>query len=162
MARLAHIKLDWYEMQQAAACGVSRQIESFRHNAKPKLGYWSWHSHIEGAAAELAVAKALNIYWPASVNTYKGPDLGLNIQVRLREPSTSSAFQPQLIVRPTDKDSEVFILVVGNSPEFTVAGGIVGLSAKRESWLCDPGGRGPAYFVPFNELLDLSQLPIEV
>lgn len=159
MAQPEHIKLEWYELQVAAACGASRQIESFRLSAQPKLNYWSWHSHIEGAAAELAVAKYLNCHFPASVNTFKGADLGKNIQVRAREPNAK--YPPQLIIRPTDQDDEVFVLVVGASPNWEIIGGIVGRDGKRPEWIKDPGNKGPAYFVPKHYLKPLSQLPLE-
>ena len=79
-----HITLAWYELEMGGIIGLQRQIESFRKNLTPKLGYWSWHSHIEGALAELAVAKALNTYWSGSVNTFGAADIGADIQVRLR------------------------------------------------------------------------------
>lgn len=152
-----HIRLEWYELEQAGIIGLQRQIEAFRKNLTPKLGYWSWHSHIEGALAELAVAKALNIYWAGGVNTFGAADVGADIQVRLRKPKTPEEL-PALIVRPNDKPTDIYILVTGESPQFTVVGWISGLQAQNPEFLADYGGRGAAYFVPQHYLRSLHEL----
>ena len=137
--------------------GLQRQIESFRKNLTPKLGYWSWHSHIEGALAELAVAKALNTYWSGSVNTFGAADIGTDIQVRLRKQRADEP-PPDLIVRPADNPDCVYVLVVGESPNFTVVGWISGAAAKQECYKQNYGGRGEAYFVPQYSLNSINTL----
>lgn len=150
------IMLEWYELQMACTVGVQRQIEAFRKNLVPKLGYWSWHSHIEGAAGELAVAKALSLYWNGSVNTFGKADLMDDIQVRLRK--TTSDFEPCLIVRPEDDDAHLFVLVIGESPFFHVVGWLYGHECKKPEWYKTYGQKRPAFFAPIAALRDINDL----
>lgn len=102
-----------------------------------------WSEHIEGACGEAAVAKVLNRFWNGSVDTFAtGGDVG-DIQVRTR-----SSHDYELLVRPDDRDSDVFILVTGRAPTFRVIGYIWGRDAKRPEWLQTHGSRPAAYFVP--------------
>lgn len=99
--------------------------------------------HYDGACAEVAAAKALGIYWPASVNSYKDADLAPDWQVRGR-----SRHDYELIVRPDDADEHRYVLVTGVAPKLVVRGWMWGREAKREEWLKGHGGRPAAYFVP--------------
>lgn len=148
------VTLDWYELQMAANVGLARQIESLRrglhdaHGLKDEAG---WNLHIEGAAGEIAFAKAAGKYWGGSVNTFKDPDLGGRIQIRTR----SGGVRNSLIVRPGDDDQDIFVLVIGRSPKFLVAGWMLGQVAKNQAWMQTYGGRPAAYFVPREELWPL-------
>lgn len=153
------VTLEWYELQLCCTIGSQRQIEAFRKNLAPKLGYWSWHSHIEGAAGELAVAKALNMYWSGSVNTFGQADIGADIQVRLRK--STSDFEPCLIVRPEDDDAHLFVLVIGESPYFHVIGWLYGHECKKAEYFKTYGQKRPAYFVPIPQLRDIHDLTEE-
>lgn len=143
-------------MAMAAGVGVRRQIEAFRAGRQDQHGATSaevggrgrgWHLHIEGAAGEMAVAKALNRHWSASVNTFKvGGDVG-RVQVRTR-----SRHDYELIVRPEERDTDAFILVTGIAPAFRVHGWCYGREAKREEWRQNHGGHGAAFFVPASAL----------
>ncbi|GAA3348560.1 hypothetical protein GCM10020358_67440 [Amorphoplanes nipponensis] len=144
------------EMQHAAMVGAFRQIESMRlrlgdqFEADPDN---AWSIHIEGAAGEMAAAKALGRYWAMPVNTFKhGGDVG-ELQIRTR-----SRHHNELIVRPGDRDSDAFVLVTGRSPHFRIHGYITGGQAKRRYWLHGYGGRPPAYFVPQSALRPLELL----
>lgn len=146
------VTLDWFELALAAEVGVRRQLESFREGRRDLYGAKSaegggrgrgWHLHIEGAAGELAVAKALGRFWNGSVNTFRqGGDVGA-VQVRTR---SRHWYDP--IVRTHDRDEDYFVLVTGVAPSFRVVGWIRGADAKRPEWLRDHGGHGEAYFVP--------------
>jgi hypothetical protein len=150
------VSLTPVEMQQAAMIGVLRQIESIRLRLKDSFGADpdnGWSLNIEGAAGEMAVAKILDLYWGMPVNTFKrGGDVG-HIQVRTR-----SRHHSELIVRPGDRDDDVFVLVTGRSPHFQVHGYIAGGQAKQRCWLHGYGGRPPAYFVPQSALHPLQLL----
>jgi hypothetical protein len=146
------IELSWSEVEIAAGVGMRRQIESLRSALPDKHGYEGegWNIHIEGAAGELVVAKALGRYWDGSVGTFKrGGDVG-NIQVRTRSKITYD-----LIVRDDDKDDDWFVLVLGKIPTFYIAGYIQGVNAKNKDWLQTYGNRPPAYFVPQPVLIQL-------
>lgn len=86
--------------------------------------HYSWQTDIEAACAEMAVAKALNIYWDGSVNKFKkdGPDLPPDIEVRTTEYKNG-----HLILRDGDKkycNDMRFVLVVGEAPKFYLSGWI--------------------------------------
>lgn len=148
------VTLSLSETHAAISVGALRQIEAIRqarpdrHGAKAEDG---WSLHIEGAAGEMAAAKALGRYWDMPVNTYKqGGDVG-DLQVRTR-----SRHDYELIVRDGDRDGDTFILVTGRIPRFQVHGYIRGRDAKRPEWARNHGGRASAYFVPQAALTHIS------
>jgi hypothetical protein len=151
-APVPHIEvtLDTGEVFTAAQNGFFRQFEALRqgrpdrHGAQPEGG---WDLHIEGAAGEMAYAKARQRYWGAPVNTFKhGGDVG-EIQIRTR-----SLHHYELIVRPGDRDDDIFVLVTGRIPTFRVRGWIRARDAKQPEWSKTHGGREAAFFVPHSAL----------
>ena len=101
----------------------------------------------------MAFAKATENYWSASVATFKGR-VGDRIQVRWR-----SRPDYDLMVRPSDSDQDIFVLVLGKIPALNVVGWIRGGAAKQDRSIQDHGGRPPAWFVPQDELIsDLAAL----
>ena len=148
------VKLTWFELWQASQVGCRRHIEAvqagFGQGAVPDQ---NWNYHVEGAAAEMATAKAFGWYWSASVNTFQDADIGNRIQIRWRSKPTY-----ELIVRPKDRDEDYFILVRGQSPQYEIVGGILGRDAKRDEWLQTYGGRKPAYFVPNDALCPVEEM----
>lgn len=153
---MIRVDLTEAELNMAAGVGVARHMQALRENRPDRYGARrddGWTIHIEGAAGELAVAKAMGRYWHAPVGTFRrGGDVG-PIQVRTRSDPTY-----QLLIRPGDRDSDVFVLVTGIAPNFTVHGWIRARDAKRPEWLHPHGGRPPAYFVPQDAL---HPLPVE-
>ena len=150
MDSLALVKLTWHEAAIGAEIGKLRRLTSIKNGrsqtAGAKLG---WTEDIEGACAELALAKYLGIYWNGSVDTFKSqPDVG---ELEVRHTSYPNG---KLIVRPHDSDTATFVLIVGTCPEYRIVGTKVGLEAKRPEWLSDPtsANRPSAYFVPQSEL----------
>jgi hypothetical protein len=110
--------------------------------------------HVYGTWAEMVVAKALGCYWEPTVDTFKSPDVGQNIQVRWAERP-----EHRLIVRPADDASHVYVLVSGFGPDFEVRGWMDGASAKREAYHTELGnGRPPVYAIPSEVLYPLSAL----
>lgn len=153
------VELTPYEMFLAAQIGIRRQVEARtkglkdRHGVDPDAG---WGIHVEGAAGEMAFAKALDRFYSGSVNTFKfGGDVG-QIQVRTR-----SRDDYELIVRADDKDDDSFVLVCGIAPRFVVKGWMPGREAKRPEWLKAHGGRPPAWFVPQAALWPLESIERE-
>lgn len=150
------VRLSWPEVWQAVSIGALRHISALRQGRPDRHGYdggQGWTIHIEGAAGEIAVAKALDRFWAAPVNTYKvGGDVG-PIQVRTR-----SRANYELLVRPDDLDGATFVHVTGQIPRFVVHGWLTGTEAKRPEFLQEHGGRPPAYFVPRSCLHPIEQL----
>lgn len=152
---MIEVTLDWFEVTRAAQVGLQRQVHAMAAGKPDVFGYEGdgWNIHIEGALGELAFAKATNRYWSGPVNTFKeGGDVG-SIQVRTR-----SRDDYDLIVRPNDRDQDVFVLVLGKCPTYKVVGWLVGSSAKKERFLQKHGGRAPAYFVPKEHLNGMNTL----
>lgn len=150
------ITLEWYELASACLVGMRRQLAALRRHLPDRYGcdeFDGWSVHIEGAAGEMAVAKALNQYWNGSVNTFHASDIGAHIQVRTRHLHTYD-----LIVRPLDSNADAFVLVTGKAPTFTIQGWLQGHHAKQPKYLQTYGGRPAAYFIPQPDLLPISSL----
>lgn len=150
------VNLEWYEVSRAALVGVSRNVEALRkglQSARSIADDKLWGVHILGALGECAFCKVTNRYWSGSVNTFKGGDVGENIQIRTR-----SKHDYDLIVRESDKDSDVFVLVTGGPTDFFVHGWMLGRDAKDPKWRANHGGHGQAYFVPKGALNGIEPL----
>lgn len=98
--------------------------------------------HLEGAAGELAVAKFLGRYWNGSLGQMRAGDVG-QVQVR-----TTKHQNGCLILHPSDRDDDVFILAIGEAPTLRLAGWIRGRDGKQEKFRRDPVGGRAAFFVP--------------
>lgn len=145
-------KLEWYEVQRAAYVGVERHIRAVQRGARNAHGMQATEveglvCHIDGACGECAYCKATQRYWPASVDTFKLPDVGRNIQVRTR-----SRPDYELIVRPDDPPNDAFVLVTGTIPLYHVVGWIKAADAHRPEWWQTHGNRPGAWFVPHHAL----------
>jgi hypothetical protein len=143
------IELLWHEYAMASEIGRLRQLAAIRRGSPDKHGFegLGWSEHIEGACGELVVARYLGIYWNGSVDTFKSPDLGANIQVRTRASHTY-----ELIVRPNDADDDIFVLVTGKCPVYRLRGFLRGSEAKMGEYSQKHGGRPEAFFVPHARL----------
>jgi hypothetical protein len=150
------VRLTEMEMRIGCLVGSARHIESLqsaRRDAHGKGADGGWTEHINGACGEMAAAKALNLYWPAHINNFKGPDLsgpGYDIQVRTRSQS-----HYDLLVRDDDNDEHFFVHVLGQAPEYEVVGMMKGRDAKRLEWRQNYGERPPAFFVPREALVPI-------
>lgn len=145
------------EMHLAAENGTLRVIESIKKGLKDRHGFEGpgWDINVEGAAGEIAAAKALGTYWGGTVNTFKTVgDVGA-LEVRTR-----SKDYYELIVREGDNSDAVFILVTGRAPTFNVVGWIKASDAKQKKFSKRHGGRPPAYFVPHDDLHPIETLKI--
>jgi hypothetical protein len=112
-----------------------------------------WKEHIDGACAEMAVAKHFGVYWDASVDRYGSTyDVG-KMQVR------SSWSVPDLKVKPSDADWVYVVFAWGQAPTFDLCGWIVAGEAKRPEWYHDRGNGGAyAYWVPQSQLRPMREL----
>lgn len=115
--------------------------------------------HVAGAIGEMAVSKAIGAYFEPTINTFKAPDLPGGIQVRTR---TKPHYQ--LLVRPDDKESEIYVHVIAEMkgrfvPSVCdVRGWAFGHECKRAEYLKSWGGRPAAHFVPDNILHSIESL----
>ena len=139
-----NIHLTEEEIKHAISVGCARQMSSIKKNLKNANGFEGdeWGVNIEGAMGELATAKALNMNWDATVDTFKANDLE-GIQVRTR-----SNHYWDLIIRPNDDDEAIWVLVTGKNGKYVVRGWCYGHEGKKKQWLKDYANRPPAYFIP--------------
>lgn len=147
------VRLTSGEMMQAALVGVMRHVGNLKRGRQDAHGYAGdgWAAHIEGACGELALAKALGLYWSGALE-FRADDVG-RLQVRTR-----SRHDYDLIVHPEDPDDRPFVLVTGKAPDFRVGGWIMGRDAKRQAWWADPAGGRPAFFVRAEHLRPIEEL----
>jgi hypothetical protein len=151
------ITLTWTEAAMASDIGRLRRLTSIKNGVVDKAAAYSpgWSEDLEGACAEFALAKHLNIHWDGSINTFKSrPDVG-SLEVRV-----TSYPNGRLIVRPRDADDATYVLLIGICPTYRLMGCIRGFDAKRNEWLTAPDnkGRPEAYFVPQNALSPIRSL----
>ena len=140
----SHITLTKTEIMQGALVGVMRQVQNLRDNRQPAYGAttdhdWQWH--IEGALGEMALAKALGVFW-AGVGLFRGADV-VNENVRTR-----SKHSYDLILHPSDPDDWKYWLLTGCNGTYIIQGWCWGVDGKIDEYWQDPAGGRPAYFVP--------------
>jgi hypothetical protein len=154
------VKLGYSELVIGAIVGCLRHIEAVVRGRKDQHGFEGdgWGAHIEGAFAEMAAAKALNLYWDAPLNTFNDPHRG---DVGLYEVRRRSRQDYDVLIRPRDADSKVHIAVFGSAPRFRVAGWLLGHEAKQDKWLRPHADRTPAWFIPQGELHPLDTLGLD-
>lgn len=148
------VRLDWHEVFHAASCGVMRRIQALKNDKPTRFEPRdAWAIDIEGACAELAVARLLKRYWHALVSDPNGlPGDAGEYQIR----STTHG-NGQLVVYEHDDDAATFVLVTGKVPAFTVRGWLRATDAKRSAWWREDA-KVPAYFVPQSELRPIEEL----
>lgn len=150
--------LEWFEVERCVDVAKLRRGERFRNKLRDKYGFASddpWDCEVNSAAAECATAKAANLYWSGSVNTFKEADVGTKIQVRWSDRDYRTQ-KTSLIVRPEDPDDHFYVLVTGRGDLFHLHGSMLGSTAKNPKWLSAPNGRPPCWMVPRNELADFA------
>lgn len=139
------------EIYQAATCGMQRNIRALTRGYDRGWAHMNpWASHIEGAAGELAVAKALGVYWPASLTSFKGADIqiqGGEIEVKL---NLTRPDDGDLMVHTTSdvEPHRIYISVLGTIPTFRVMGWIFGWQLLRPEFLKTLKDGGNRYVVP--------------
>src|SRR3990167_2428715 len=151
------VELSSIEQELASWVGLQRQLQSLRAERRDRFannkdnGY---SIHIEGAQAELAVAKGLGIYWGGEINTFHAPDLDNRIQVR-----STKRLDGHLIIRPDDNLEDIYFLVINRFPCFDLIGWITGREGMSQDLLVDKNNHyQPAYFVPRAVLWEIGSL----
>jgi len=148
---MCKVSLSKMELVSAAIVGIMRHIESILggHKDGAIRADNGWTLHVEGAAAEMALAKWADRYWSHSVNTFKDGDVG-KLQVRVRYKHSYD-----LVVRDKDSPGDHYVHMTGLAPNFKIRGWMVGKDAMLDRYRKDPGDKGkPAWFVPSDDLDD--------
>jgi hypothetical protein len=159
------VHLEDHEVMVAIHVGTMRQSRSVLRkdrqaaNGTPRDG---WGAHIEGAGGEMAAAKALGVYWPCSVDTFKrGGDLAAHIEVRSRiDEIDERGFATDLCVNDNDDPARCYVMVTGKLPDFKIWGWLYGYEA-RSCASKDTKHRGRQFYIPRHKLHPLAELPME-
>lgn len=155
---LITVTLDTHNLRQAAHVAFDRGWQSFIAGMADKNGGKNdpFLRHVIGALGEVAFAKAMNLYYDGSIGRFAGMgnDVGA-FQIRTR-----SADLP-LILRPTDKDDDIFVLVYRGEDmtKWTLAGWIRGFEGKRIGKYANMDG-GTRYLVDKSLLNSISELDV--
>lgn len=129
--------------------GIARgRVET---NGRPhKDGY---DRDVVGSQAELAAAKALNLYW-SGIEGVNAPDVGFKVQIRAVTEKTH-----KLMLQPRDKDDEPFVCVYCRPPRFALMGWIFARDGKLEKYWGEFGAPGrPAFFIPRSDFRPMPEL----
>ena len=141
------ITLAYDEVLVGAQIGAMRQVENIKFGQPNKRGYRennNWQLHIDGALAEMALAKHLGLYY--SKGWIRAGDVG-EFEVR-----SSKLSHARLIVHKDDKPDSWYWLLTGTENKWTVHGGMLAKDAMQEKYWDDPTKGRPAYFVPQSDL----------
>lgn len=161
------VELTWREIAAGAREGASRQILNLARgipdgNNGPTCSHCGaslkdWQRDIEGALAELAVAKYLNQYWTGASGK-RAPDVGRFVEVKWIH-----APDHRLIIQKQNADDRIYILVYGHNGRYHLKGWIYGSQAKRDKFLADPTGKNrQAYFIPQADLYGINLLELAI
>ena len=140
------ITLDSAEAFHAGMAGFMRMFRVVTNSYKsPFDGLGSsdgWQSHIEGAIAELVVAKATQMYWPGATWSFKAHhDVG-PYEVRYTKHERG-----HLLLYPQDDEASPYVLVTGSYPDFCIQGWIYGKYGKHaDYWTTET--KQPCYKIP--------------
>lgn len=123
------IELTSQEIQIASMVGIQRQVEDIEKRKSSFRGETqtgAWQRHIEGALAECAFAKYLNVYW--SKRPYPLPDV-YDSEVR-----STPYLSGVMAIDPIDKDDRKYYLLTGINGSYTIRGWLYGKDCKRPEW----------------------------
>lgn len=155
MSNCPEITLTWGEFQVAIFIGGQRMMRAVRARRSEPYGHPSergdWDVVMEGACAEMAVAKHLGMYWSDFPNLDYDGDVG-RYQVR-----STDLPHGHLLIYPRDRDDAPFILAAGRAPTFSICGWILAGEAKRLA----PSDRmrSPCWEVSQEMLASIESLP---
>jgi hypothetical protein len=149
---MIEVRLTSNDIRWATQVGQERWRRAQRKRSKARFAGAKEVDHIDGAGGELAFCRALNLPWPATVDSYHSrPDVFPNWEVR-----TLRRMRGVKVV-PEDDDDRLVVWVQGQMPIFTVMGYIrVGGAKRHDAWLRDPGSKSRAiWLVPENRMIPI-------
>jgi hypothetical protein len=154
---MAHaVTLEWNEQLFAYCQGMMCRLEAIRkasRNRRSNADQGDMEAiviHLDASGAEVAVSKFLNRFWRMGVNSYRGPDVGMHIEVK-HTPRPDWAL---LIPKKNADPDRFYVLVRGTMPDYSIVGWIRGKDAMQEKWIRNPNDDGPCYIVPEEFLND--------
>jgi hypothetical protein len=149
------IELSPDEVMHAAMVAVHRRVWNMREGLKPRPGIkpeLAWSVDIEGACAECAFAKWRDYYWNGNIGNLRAADVG-EYEVR-----STPHHNGHLLVRPTDPDERVAVLMTGCAPKFVIRGWLRCGHGKQEKFWRDDA-MGQLWWVPQSCLISMNVRP---
>ena len=132
-------------------CGKSAQRGHNAANVRQRDWFTRLRNDVNGAAAELAVAKFLGIPWSRSVGTFTSVgDVADDIDVRHTERAGG-----RLILREKDFPGRWVVFVTGSPPNLVLQGYIRAEDGMQPQWRANPHDWHPAWFLPASALLPI-------
>jgi hypothetical protein len=140
------------EVAQACTTGCIRNwtANSARDHKSSRDPANSWGINIEGAAAEIAVARTLGQYWTGAIfdGDQNRADVGSKIGVRW-----TNYKDGHLILKESDSIEIDYVLVTGAIPNFQIRGYINGKDAKTDERFIRVGqGNEIQFWIPQEHL----------
>lgn len=133
------------EMMYAGQIAMRRNITARRSGFRTFNGL-GWDTHIEGALAEVAVAKMLNLWLDPGLDKFGAADVG-EWHVR-----SSRHAKAHLRVEQYETEGK-YLLVRGEFDQWTIAGWMDAAEARQTQYLKQMRpDRDPAYWVPAEHL----------
>jgi len=126
--------LDPEECFTAVCVGGRRELKAVLNLHRDRVRWrkpreFGFTQHIEGAAAEMAVAKRLNLFWSGlPLENWTKPDVGFEFEVKLR---TNWEQDKDMGLKGTDPDDKTYVLVHGKIPSFWLIGWCFGYEFPR-------------------------------
>lgn len=127
MSSSTRVTLTKQEWRFAANVGTQRHIQARERSIPQSENGYS--KHIQGACAEMAVAKWLNCYWVGALVDDPRENRG-DVQPGLEVRSTSNP-TGRLIIVERDPNEHAFVLAIGEPPDFDLAGWAYAADARR-------------------------------
>ena len=159
------VTLDACEIRVAIAGGIGRHLRAIELGRKHQHGLdgggeWNWklwYADVLAFAAEVAAARCLDVYWRDAPQPDTDGDIGNPPRYHVRHTVLESG---RLILRPTDVEDSIFVLVVGTVPVFRVVGWITSDEGMEdEYWVLDLGNqRPPCWMIPQHALRPIEEL----
>ena len=156
------VTLNSYELWQAAQVGLVRAYDSYIKNNKD---IWfenrTWAAmvavNVQGAIGEVAVAKALNLFFNGSFGVYKlSPDLSTkDIKIEVRH---SGEKKETCSVREGDDPESVIIFSTGGGPDIEILGWIYAGKAKTDAHKKTKANGETWYAFPIGDLVNIETL----
>ena len=134
------------EIQQGAFVGMQRCVFAITSNLRNEQSN-AWQNDIEGALAEMAFAKLLNVHWDGKIGKIEKGDVG---HWEIRQTKMPDG---HLLIYPSDLNDASYVLMTGQKGVYEVRGWILGREGKQHKyWRADVTGYRPCFWVPQSDL----------
>jgi putative component of toxin-antitoxin plasmid stabilization module len=154
---MIEVTLTWAEILTAAEIGVRRRVNGLRLKRAEPYGQrasTTWNHDINGALAEMALAKHLDRFWSGTIGQISEADVGA-LEVR-------SKCEPwhRLVIRATDPPDKIYVSVLVGIPVCQLCGWMRASDAKRPEWLLPDEDKPDRFFVPADQLESMENLDL--